>query len=115
MTFAAMFAVAVGLLMIGQWTFFLVTKQVPELKTEPARILLHIAGEFATAIALIIGGAGLLANTNWGTPVYLIAMGMLLYTLIVSPGYYVQKRVWPLVGMFAVVMVLALISLSLVL
>jgi len=33
---------------------------------------------------------------------------MLLYTLIVSPGYFAQKGQWAFVGMFAVILVLAL-------
>jgi hypothetical protein len=39
---------------------------------------------------------------------------MLLYTLVVSPGYYVRRRTCPMVGMFAVLFVLALVGLRLV-
>jgi len=42
--------------MIGQWAFSLARKQVPELETEPIRILFHVGAELATAIALLIGG-----------------------------------------------------------
>ena len=98
MVFAAVYAIVVGAGMFGQWAFFLGTKRVPELETEPFRIGFHLAGEFLTAIALLIGGAALL-----------------LYTAIVSPGYFAQRREWPLVGMFAVLLVLAAISLILVL
>lgn len=114
MTFAAVYAVVVGLGMIGQWAYSLATKQVPELATEPLRIRFHLAAEFVTAIALIVGGLGLLTETSWGQDVYLIAMGMLLYTVIVSPGYFAQKGEWPMVGVFAVVLILALVSLGLV-
>jgi len=115
MTFAALYAIVIGILMIGQWVFFLATKRVPELETEPIRILFHLAAEFITAIALLVGGLGLLTNSNWGLQIYLVSMGMLLYTVIVSPGYFAQKREWPMVGMFAVLLILALISLGLVL
>ncbi len=114
MTFAAVYAVVVGLGMIGQWAYSLATKQVPELATEPFRIRFHLAAEFVTAIALIVGGLGLLTERSWGQDVYLIAMGMLLYTVIVSPGYFAQKGEWPMVGVFAVVLILALVSLGLV-
>jgi hypothetical protein len=114
MTFAAIYAIVVGCMMIGQWSLFLVTGQVPELKTEPVRILFHIVAEFVTATTLIVGGVGLLTGSTWGRSVYLLGMGMLLYTLIVSPGYYAEKRVWPFVGMFAVVLIVALIGLGLV-
>ena len=64
MTFAAWYAIIVGVLMFGQWAFFLLTQQVPELKTEPVRISFHLAGEFLTADALITGGVSLLARSE---------------------------------------------------
>jgi hypothetical protein len=114
MTFAALYAVAVGALMIAQWTFFLVRGQVPELETEPLRIRFHLAAEFITAIALIAGGVGLLLAAGWGRTLYLVAVGMLFYTVIVSPGYYAQRGEWSFVAMFAAVLLLALVSLVLV-
>ena len=36
---------------------------------------------------------------------------MLLYTILVSSGYFAQKHVWPIVGMFAVLLVLTVIRL----
>lgn len=114
MTFAAIYAIVVGLGMIGQWAMSFATKQIPELETEPYRIWFHIVGEFITAAFLIAGGVGLLAGLSWARSLYLAAMGMLLYTAIVSPGYFAQKRQWPLVGMFAVILVLAVVSLVLV-
>ena len=112
MNIAGWFSLCIGLLMLGQWTFFLLSGQVPELKTKPAEIVLHITAEFVTAIALLVAGVGLLLATSWGIFLYLVATGMLLYTLIVSPGYYVQRRTWPLVTMFAVILVLTLILLG---
>ena len=38
MIFPAVFAITVGLGMIGQWIASFVSKQIPELKTEPIRI-----------------------------------------------------------------------------
>ena len=115
MIFASLYAIVVGIGMIGQWSFSLATRRVPELKTEPFRIAFHLAGEFLTALALIVGGLGLLTNATWGRPTYLVSVGMLLYTAIVSPGYFAQRREWPMLGMFAVILVLALVSLGLVL
>lgn len=111
MVFPAVFAIAVGALMIAQWAFFLLSGNVPELKTEPIRTWGHIAAEMATAAALIASGIGLWVGAVWALPLALFALGMLMYTLIVSPMYFVQKRVWPIVGMFAVVFALALVSL----
>ena len=114
MIFAALYAIVVGAGMIGQWLVFLATGQVPELVTEPLRIRFHLAAEFATALALLVGGLALLTGQAWDRWFYLLAMGMLLYTVIVSPGYFAQKGQWAFVGMFAVVLLLALVSIALV-
>jgi hypothetical protein len=111
--FASAFALVIGAGMIGQWLFFLATDQVPELRTEPLRIRFHLAAEFVTAIALLIGGVALLTGQAWGAWFYPLAMGMLLYTVIVSPGYFAEKGQWAVVAMFAVVLLLALISIVL--
>ena len=111
MNFPALYAIVVGLLIFGQWAFFLITRQVPELKIERVRVLFHIADEFLTAVILIASGVGLLAQQSWATAVYPVAAGMLLYTIIVSSGYFAQKHVWPIVGMFAVLLILTVASL----
>ncbi len=91
MQFPILFAFVVGLGMIGQWGASALRGQIPELKTEPIRIAFHLAAEFSTAIALLAGGLGLLFETSWAADLYLVASGMLLYTAIVSPGYFVQQ------------------------
>ena len=110
MKYSGWFGLITGVLMIGMWTFFLMTGQVPELKTEPYRIAFHLAAEFSTAICLVIGGLGLLKKNKWSTNMFLVAAGMLLYSLIVSPGYYAQLGQWEFVVMFAVLLLLTLLS-----
>jgi len=110
LTIVACYAIAVGLGMVGWWTFSLATKQVPELATEPRRIALHLAGEFTTAAALLTGGFALLADAAWATQIALVSLGMLIYTAIVSPGYFLQKGQWPLAVMFAFITALAAAS-----
>jgi hypothetical protein len=114
MIFPSIFAIVVGIGMIGMWSVSYLTKKIPELETEPLRIKFHLAAEFATAIILLIAGIGLITGQAWAVSVYLIAMGMLLYTMIVSPGYFAQKGQWAYVGMFAVIFVLAVVSILIV-
>ena len=106
---AAIYAIVVGVLMFGQWAMFLVTGNVPELQTEPIRIAFHLAGEFTTAALLVVGGFGLLTLRKWGYHVFLLALGMLLYTIIVSPGYFAQSGQWVFVLMFAVLVALTVL------
>ena len=110
MKYAGWYGIIVGLLMLAMWGFFLATGQVPELQTEPFRISFHLAGEFITALSLIIGGLGLLKNLKRATTIYFVAAGMVLYSLIVSPGYYAQQGQWVFVVMFSVLVVLTLLN-----
>jgi len=98
--------------MIGQWTASFVGNQIPELKTEPIRIWFHIAAEMATALCLVIGGIGLLTVQTWSVPLYLIASGMLVYTAIVSPGYFAQRGQWGWLVMFGFIIILDILSIS---
>lgn len=104
------FAIVVGAGMIGQWTVSYVSKQIPELEHEPIRIWFHIAAEMATAVCLIVGGIGVLILQDWGRNIFLVSMGMLFYTAIVSPGYFAQKNQWIWLGIFSLLIVLGVIS-----
>jgi hypothetical protein len=108
MRFTAWYAILVGILMMAQWSFFLATGSVPEVQSEPIRLAFHLAAEFVTAICLIVAGAAILRSKPWGRTFMLAALCMLVYTVIISPGYFAQQGQWPLVAMFAVLLVLAL-------
>ncbi len=108
MKFGGWYSIVVGILMILQWVFFLVTGSVPEVKTAPTSLAFHLVDEFLTALVLILGGSALLQRKAWGRPVLLVGLGMLLYTIIVSAGYFAQNGTWPLVGMFAILLILDL-------
>ena len=110
MRLAAWYGIVVGALMIIQWGFFLATRSVPEIKTEPARIAFHLVGEFVAAAGLLVGGIALLRSAAWAETVYFVSAGMVIYSEIVSPGYFAQKKQWAMVGMFAVLLALAVVS-----
>ena len=104
--FPSWFAIFVGCSMVAQWSVFLVSGNVPELRTEPVRIGFHLAAELLTALVLMVSGAGMLAAKRWARPLLLIGLGMLVYTSIVSPGYFAQRGEMGFVLMFAVVLAL---------
>ena len=87
---AGIFSIIVGLSIIGMWLMFYFTGSISELDTEPARIIMHLMAEFVTALALIVGGWGQLKLKAWGEKLYLLATGALIYTIIQSPGYFLQ-------------------------
>ncbi len=108
---SAFFSILVGVGILAVWAMLFLAGDIPELKTEPARIILHMVAEFITGIALIAGGFGLLALKKWGYNIYLLATGALIYTLIQSPGYYLQQGILGFVIMFAVLLLLSVIFL----
>lgn len=110
MTFPAVFAIIVGAAMIVQWSLSYLNKQIPEIRTEPIRIVFHLAGEMATAVVLIASGVGLLAGKAWAAPLFLVAAGMLFYTAIVSPGYFAQQGQWVWVLIFGVMIVVGIFA-----
>lgn len=110
MKFAGIYAIAVGLMMIAQWTFFLIAGRVPELQSEPIRLVFHLAAEFVTALGLLVSGFGLLRRMTWAPKGYLVFGGKLLYSVIVSPGYFAQQGQWIFLVMFALLLILALWS-----
>ncbi len=111
MKFAGFFAVAAGFLMIGIWGFSLTTGKVPEIQSAPLSIGFHLAAEILTALALLLSGLAILKKLAWGRTLFLVAGGMLLYTVIVSPGYFAQRGQWPIVAMFGILFLAAVVSL----
>ena len=110
MKFASLYAIVVGGLMLAQWSFFLIAGMVPEFQTTPVKISFHLIAELLTALALIITGSASLRGKQWGLTLYAVAIGMLIYTVINSAGYFAQLGEWPFVSMFALLLVGALIS-----
>ncbi len=104
MRVAAIYCVAVGVLMICQWAFFLAAGPVPEVATAPVELAFHLTAELATAAVLVAGGLAVLGGRPWGRWVALVALGMVSYSVIVSAGYFAQQGGWPLVAMFAVLL-----------
>ena len=112
MRFAAWYGIVVGTLMVVQWAFLLASGQVVELRSEPARIAFHLAGELVAAVGLVVAGSALLRRLAWAKSLYLFALGMVVYSEIVSPGYFAQKGQWGFVIMFAVLLAGAGLSLA---
>jgi hypothetical protein len=115
MRFAGVYGIAVGLLMLAQWAAFILRGQVPEMRTEPIRLGFHLAAEFMTALGLAASGFGVLRRATWATGGYLVSSGMLVYSVIVSPGYFAQQGQWAFVVMFGILLVAAAASIRAVL
>lgn len=109
--FAGWFGVVVGTCIAGMWIVFFASSAVPEVRTAPIALGFHLAAEALTAFTLVTSGVGLLLGTAAARQSYRVGIGMLLYTSIVSAGYFAQRGEWAFLGMFAVIVVLALFAL----
>jgi hypothetical protein len=104
MKFPAWYGILVGFLMIAQWSFSILAGGVPEFQTAPWELGFHLAAEFSTAIVLLTGGVTMLRSIPWSRSVLLLGLGMVIYSEIVSPGYFAQRNQWAFVALFAVLL-----------
>ncbi len=103
----AIYSIIVGVFMFVFWALLLITDQVAP-SEKPWAISFHLAGEWGTAFLLIMSGAGLWRGSRWARIISPLGLGMLLYSVIVSPGYYAQAGNLPMVAMFAVLIILTI-------
>lgn len=94
--------------MLCMWIFLLGKKEVPELSTKPTQITFHLIAEFLTSVILIIGGFGMFTHQSWGSVLFFISIGMIIYSTINAAGFYGELKDWP---MFIILLVFTIVSL----
>jgi hypothetical protein len=109
MTVIGVFALIVGVGIVGLWIMLLSTHQVPEIETGDRAIWFHITAESLLGVVLIVSGALLLLGGEDQAARILAAaaLGGMVYSAVNSSGYYAAKANWPVVGAF---MVLAIVG-----
>ena len=103
--FGALYALVVGTFILGFWALLFATDGIPELTTAPYEIGYHLLAEFLTVAALRASGIRLRRGWTRTRRLYPVALGLLLYTVINSAGYYAQSGDVAMVGMFTVLTV----------
>lgn len=101
---SGIYAIVIGIGIIGLWTMLLLTHQVPELKAEPIAIKFHITAEMVMGILSLLSGIFLLIGFSWAHYFFIFSMGLIIYAVINSSGYYGQKKQWLFVVMFAIIL-----------
>lgn len=104
----------VGILMIVQWLFFLVSGNVPELETAPVSITFHIVIEIVTALLLLAVFVLLVRPQPWKKLFAAYVQGMLGYTVVNSSGYFAQSGQVLFLFMFALLLSVSLMNLILI-
>ena len=108
----SIYSVLIGFFMIGFWMFATFSGMVPE-EEKPWGIRFHLLSEFTTATLLIVSGIASTFDIEWAKSTSLLALGMLLYIVIYSPGYYLQKKNKPMAIMFISLIILTILAISL--
>ncbi|QVK17927.1 hypothetical protein KHQ81_14035 [Mycoplasmatota bacterium] len=111
---ASIYAIFMGISMIGMWIVFYLSSSIPEINTKPVELGMHVLAEILTAIVLILAGIMMWLRKKRAKTIYFLASGMLLYTLIMSPGYFLQKKEIGFTIMFAsflIILIIIIISL----
>jgi hypothetical protein len=109
-TLAAIYAMAVVLLVAGQWIASLARGKVPELVTKPWEIRTHITAEALMALTLLGGGLAMLVGVAGGRPFLIPGLGMTLYSIVTSSGYYLQRRQPAPLAVFSALLLLTAIA-----
>ncbi len=102
---SGIYAIIIGIGIIGLWTMLYLTKQIPELKSEPIAIRFHLTAEITMGILSLISGILLLIGIAWAPYVFITSMGLVIYAVINSAGYYAQKKQWPFLVMFGFILI----------
>jgi len=85
------------------------TNQIPELKTESVAIGFHITAEITMGMLSLLSGIFLLIDLSWARYLFIFAMGLVVYAVINSAGYYGQKKQWSFVIMFGIILIVSII------
>ena len=108
----AWYCIVVGMLLAGWWANDLRRGAWNRGDRTHGELALHLAGEFVTAGLLIAAGWAWLLVGSGTNALVAAGLGMLLYTVIVSPGYFLARLELPAVGMFGVLAVLTVTALA---
>lgn len=94
------FLAILGGLMIAVWAGLFSTDQVPEVHTAPVSLTFLLAAEMMTAVLSVVSGAARVLRKAWAHRAYLIASGMMLYSITNYLGVLAEDGQLILVALF---------------
>ncbi len=113
---AAVFTLAMGVIMLGTWLYLFIFPGYPQAATAPLETAYLLTAEFLTSAALIVSGYGVLTQRWWGLPLILLALGELVYCAIRFAGELGQEGSMPglvfftTVGIFGIAFAVYLVT-----
>jgi len=109
---SGIFQLVCGAGIIGIWITNMLLGAIPELQTEPIRIGMHLLAEAATGASLFASGLYIFLKRMKCNALFYLSSGALLYTLIISPGYFTQKGQWGIAALFLILLVITVAILA---
>lgn len=105
--------IAVGIGIVGLWSFLLATGRVPEVAAGDRAIWFHIAAEYLLGLTLVTAGLMLAFTEGPGARLLAgVAAGGLVYSTVTSAGYYAQDDRWGPVVAFLVLALLGVAAIA---
>jgi hypothetical protein len=102
-TVVAVYCVAVGASMAVWWAVELRNGVLHRNDRSRPEITLHVVAEVVTAVVLVAGGVVIL--TSGASSLAFVGLGLLLYAVVQSPGYFLERGERTMVWMFAVLVI----------
>ncbi|KJS71280.1 MAG: hypothetical protein JL56_15530 [Desulfotomaculum sp. BICA1-6] len=101
---SAIYSFVIGISIVGMWCMILLTEGTPE---GPLEITFHLISEFLMAGLLIASGYILLGLKTYGAKVFMVAHGMLIYSVLNAAGYYGQRGNIGMTSMFIFIFIVS--------
>jgi hypothetical protein len=108
--YIALFSLGSGVGILGFWGAVVARGRGREVAAGRREIAFHVAAELVTGAVLIAGGVAILADAKSRESVVMstLGLGLLLYSLIQSPGHYIVEKDRRMVATFAATWVFAI-------
>lgn len=108
-TIVSVYSITMGAVIFAFWSVLWATGALPDMLLKPWEMVMHLTAEFTTAALLLGSGIGMWFGARWALRMNMFASGMLVYSLIQTPGYYLQRNAMIFVLMFAVAFLIAVL------
>ncbi len=89
--FSAVYAICAGICIPSLWVYFLLSRTFPELGDQPTAVAFLLTAELLTAAVSLASGIGMLLRKAWSSRVWYLAIGMILYAVIMATGQFAQS------------------------
>ncbi|GAA0553465.1 hypothetical protein FHS83_001619 [Rhizomicrobium palustre] len=105
----SVYSVTMGLAMGVFWSVLWAMSLLPDMSAKPMELVTTLTAQFTTALLLIVSGIGMWFSGRWALRLNMFASGMLVYSLIQQPGYYLERHAMTFVVLFAVTFVITVL------